>query len=199
MEGKIDACLKALKVVLKQVKGVISERAEGVILDRTFHFRRTEGGRRSVLLRFRLKTRRSRKQYLTISAASILPVKTRGRLAVQSHQRQGDSSNRGSSKTGQTPNAEGRRLETHSGEADVFCTSTLHQIGWKNKFQSTRPGVLWRQQRVSSDDRDDLKHPTLLVGRYVQASPRTKRESDESGASFVRQLATESMIAQRRK
>ena len=86
MEGKIDACLKALKVVLKQVKGVISIVERGVQNCPRSHFtisdERKVGVARYYCV-FRLKTRRSRKQYLTIAAASILPVKTRGRLAVQ--------------------------------------------------------------------------------------------------------------------
>jgi hypothetical protein len=69
----------------------------------------------------------------------------------------------------------------------------------ENKFQSTRPGVLWRQQRVSSDDRDDDKTPDAF-GRTLpmQSIAADETRADESGASFVRQLATESMIAQRR-
>ncbi|CAL6274561.1 unnamed protein product [Bathycoccus prasinos] len=69
----------------------------------------------------------------------------------------------------------------------------------ENKFQSTRPGVLWRQQRVSSDDRDDDKTPDTF-GRTLpmQSIAADETRADESGASFVRQLATESMIAQRR-
>jgi hypothetical protein len=102
MEGKIDACLKALKVVLKQVKGVISmERAKNCPRS---HFPFPTNGRWASLgtTAFPIEDEALSKVIFDDSSGidfaskdawsfsgSIAPVR--------------DSSNRGSSKTGETP------------------------------------------------------------------------------------------------
>jgi len=198
MEGKIDACLKALKVVLKQVKGVISmERAKNCPRS---HFPFPTNGRWASLgtTAFPIEDEALSKAIFDDSSGidfaskdawsfsgSIAPVR--------------DSSNSGSSKTGETPERRRKAIRDAFGEADVFLHIHVAPNWMENKFQPTRPGVLWRQQRVSSDDRDDDKTPDAF-GRTLpmQSIAADETRADESGASFVRQLATESMIAQRR-
>ncbi|CAL6274161.1 unnamed protein product [Bathycoccus prasinos] len=165
MEGKIDACLKALKVVLKQVKGVISmERAKNCPRS---HFPFPTNGRWASLgtTAFPIEDEALSKVIFDDSSGidfaskdawsfsgSIAPVR--------------DSSNRGSSKTGETPERRRKAIRTI---------------------------------RRSRHDRDDDKTPDTF-GRTLpmQSIAADETRADESGASFVRQLATESMIAQRR-
>ena len=198
MEGKIDACLKALKVVLKQVKGVISmERAKNCPRS---HFPFPTNGRWASLgtTAFPIEDEALSKAIFDDSSGIDFASKDAwsfsGSIAPAR-----DSSNRGSSKTGETPERRRKAIRDAFGEADVFLHIHVAPNWMENKFQSTRPGVLWRQQRVSSDDRDDDKTPDTF-GRTLpmQSIAADETRADESGASFVRQLATESMIAQRR-
>jgi hypothetical protein len=198
MEGKIDACLKALKVVLKQVKGVISmERAKNCPRS---HFPFPTNGRWASLgtTAFPIEDEALSKAIFDDSSGIDFASKDAwsfsGSIAPAR-----DSSNRGSSKTGETPKRRRKAIRDAFGEADVFLHIHVAPNWMENKFQSTRPGVLWRQQRVSSDDRDDDKTPDTF-GRTLpmQSIAADETRADESGASFVRQLATESMIAQRR-
>ena len=198
MEGKIDACLKALKVVLKQVKGVISmERAKNCPRS---HFPFPTNGRWASLgtTAFPIEDEALSKAIFDDSSGIDFASKDAwsfsGSIAPAR-----DSSNRGSSKTGETPERRRKAIRDAFGEADVFLHIHVAPNWMENKFQSTRPGVLWRQQRVSSDDRDDDKTPDAF-GRTLpmQSIAADETRADESGASFVRQLATESMIAQRR-
>ena len=198
MEGKIDACLKALKVVLKQVKGVISmERAKNCPRS---HFPFPTNGRWASLgtTAFPIEDEALSKAIFDDSSGIDFASKDAwsfsGSIAPAR-----DSSNHGSSKTGETPERRRKAIRDAFGEADVFLHIHVAPNWMENKFQSTRPGVLWRQQRVSSDDRDDDKTPDTF-GRTLpmQSIAADETRADESGASFVRQLATESMIAQRR-
>ena len=198
MEGKIDACLKALKVVLKQVKGVISmERAKNCPRS---HFPFPTNGRWASLgtTAFPIEDEALSKAIFDDSSGIDFASKDAwsfsGSIAPAR-----DSSNRGSSKTGETPERRRKAIRDAFGEADVFLHIHVAPNWMENKFQSTRPGVLWRQQRVSSDDRDDDKTPDTF-GRTLpmQSIAADETRADESGACFVRQLATESMIAQRR-
>ena len=198
MEGKIDACLKALKVVLKQVKGVISmERAKNCPRS---HFPFPTNGRWASLgtTAFPIEDEALSKAIFDDSSGIDFASKDAwsfsGSIAPAR-----DSSNRGSSKTGETPERRRKAIRDAFGEADVFLHIHVAPNWMENKFQSTRPGVLWRQQRVSSDDRDDDKTPDTF-GRTLpmQSIAADETRADESGASFVRQLATESMIVQRR-
>ena len=198
MEGKIDACLKALKVVLKQVKGVISmERAKNCPRS---HFPFPTNGRWASLgtTAFPIEDEALSKAIFDDSSGIDFASKDAwsfsGSIAPAR-----DSSNRGSSKTGETPERRRKAIRDAFGEADVFLHIHVAPNWMENKFQSTRPGVLWRQQRVSSDDSHDDKTPDAF-GRTLpmQSIAADETRADESGASFVRQLATESMISQRR-
>ena len=198
MEGKIDACLKALKVVLKQVKGVISmERAKNCPRS---HFPFPTNGRWASLgtTAFPIEDEALSKAIFDDSSGIDFASKDAwsfsGSIAPAR-----DSSNRGSSKTGETPKRRRKAIRDAFGEADVFLHIHVAPNWMENKFQSTRPGVLWRQQRVSTHHRDDDKTPDTF-GRTLpmQSIAADETRADESGASFVRQLATESMIAQRR-
>ena len=152
MEGKIDACLKALKVVLKQVKGVISmERAKNCPRS---HFPFPTNGRWASLgtTAFPIEDEALSKAIFDDSSGIDFASKDAwsfsGSIAPAR-----DSSNRGSSKTGETPERRRKAIRDAFGEADVFLHIHVAPNWMENKFQSTRPGVLWRQQRVSSDDR----------------------------------------------
>lgn len=91
-------------------------------------------------------------------------------------------------------------------DGDVFIAVNVPPSWTRTgkRFGATRPGVYWRQQRVEAMDRDGAIEVTDVAadvfGRTLPAqdlsSPTTSRAS-ERGARFVRQLATERVIAER--
>ena len=108
-----------------------------------------------------------------------------------------------SSSAEETPNWHREALRDAFREADVFVTLCTPP-SWENSgklFASTRPGVFWRQQQVST--RGDGGAQTTVRDPFGRTLPMQNLSSssptraDESNARFVRQLATERVLADR--
>jgi len=204
MEEKIRPALRALEIILKEVKVVISiERAKNCPRS---HFPFPTNGRWASLgtSAFPIEDEALSKAIFDDDSGSDFASKDAwsfgGSIAPQ---RKGNSHS-GNGKTGETPERRRKALRDAFEEGDIFLHIHVPPNWKENKFQSTRPGVLWRQQRVTSDTNASngggAENKKDAFGRTLpmQSIAANETRADESGASFVRQLATEAMVAQRR-
>ena len=204
MEEKIQPALRALKIILKEVKAVISiERAKNCPRS---HFPFPTNGRWASLgtSAFPIEDEALSKAIFDDDSGSDFASKDAwsfgGSIAPQTK----GNSDSGNGKTGETPERRRKALRDAFEEADLFLHIHVPPNWKENKFQSTRPGVLWRQQRVTSDTNASngggAENKNDAFGRTLpmQSIAANETRADESGASFVRQLATEALVAQRR-
>jgi len=204
MEEKIQPALRALNIILKEVKAVISiERAKNCPRS---HFPFPTNGRWASLgtSAFPIEDEALSKAIFDDDDGSDFASKDAwsfgGSIAPQTK----GSSDSGNGKTGETPERRRKALRDAFEEGDLFLHIHVPPNWKENKFQSTRPGVLWRQQRVTSDTNASngggAENKNDAFGRTLpmQSIAANETRADESGASFVRQLATEALVAQRR-
>ena len=99
-----------------------------------------------------------------------------------------------------------RTLREAFREADVMLQLSVPPKWSSGKFATTKPGVLWRQERVTAiyhdddgaEDRSAASKPDVFGRSLPSQRLDGVDRADESGARFVRQLATEKLIADRR-
>ena len=112
----------------------------------------------------------------------------------------------GTAKSSLSPDERRRTLREAFREADVMLQlSVPSRAKWSGKFATTKPGVLWRQERVTAiyhdgdgaEDQSGASKPDVFGRSLPSQKLDGVDRADESGARFVRQLATEKLIADR--
>lgn len=110
----------------------------------------------------------------------------------------------GTAKLSLSPDERRRTLREAFREADVLLQLSVPPK-WSGTFATTKPGVLWRQERVTAiyhdgddaEDQSDASKPDVFGRSLPSQKLDGVDRADESGARFVRQLATEKLIADR--
>jgi len=101
-----------------------------------------------------------------------------------------------------TPQSRRAALRDAFVEADIYLDLSV-PAKWtpKSKFRAARPGVFWRQQRVQAVFDDEVPVDSVPTDRFGRTLPSQTVASDvratDRDARFVRQLATERLLAAR--
>lgn len=143
-------------------------------------------------------------------AASVLSTSTNdfadadcwslGGAGVVSH-----TTSDGTAKSSLSPADRRRTLREAFREADVMLQLSVPPKWSSGKFATTKPGVLWRQERVTAiyhdgdgaEDQSGASKPDVFGRSLPSQQLDGVDRADESGARFIRQLATEKLIAGR--
>ena len=109
----------------------------------------------------------------------------------------------GTAKSSLSPDERRRTLREAFREADAMLQLSVPPKWSPGKFVATKPGVLWRQERVKAIYHDgagesDASKPDVFGRSLPSQNLDGVDRADQSGARFVRQLATEKLIADRR-
>lgn len=111
----------------------------------------------------------------------------------------------GAAKSSLSPDERRRTLREAFREADIMLQLSVPPKWSSSKFATTKPGVLWRQERVTAiyhdgngaEDQSAASKPDVFGRSLPSQQLDGVDRADESGARFVRQLATEKLIADR--
>jgi len=101
-----------------------------------------------------------------------------------------------------TPQSRRAALRDAFVDADIYLNLSV-PAKWtpQSKFRAARPGVFWRQQRVQAVLDDEIPVDSVTTDRFGRTLPSQTVASDaratDRDARFVRQLATERLIAAR--